>query len=68
MVSSRISIAGSNYPRYELNSHTGDDHYDPKAAVAVNCSLFHGGEQSSTLIVPVLGLAFVLGAAYGLNP
>jgi uncharacterized protein len=50
----RISIAGSNYPRYELNPHTGADHYDAATAVAVRCSLFHGGEQASTLTVPVL--------------
>ena len=50
----RISIAGSNYPRYELNPHTGADHFDAATAVAARCSLFHGGEQPSTLVVPVL--------------
>jgi predicted acyl esterase len=50
----RISIAGSNYPRYELNPNTGADHYDSDRAVAVQCSVFHGGEPPSTIIVPVL--------------
>jgi predicted acyl esterase len=50
----RISVAGSNYPRYELNPNTGDDHYDAATAVPVKCTLFHGGEQPSSLVVPVL--------------
>ncbi len=50
----RISIAGSNSPRYELNPGTGADHYDAATAVAVKCTMFHGGEQPSTLTVPIL--------------
>jgi predicted acyl esterase len=50
----RISIAGSNYPRYELNSNTGADHFDAATAVAVKCSVLHGGAQASTLNVPLL--------------
>jgi putative CocE/NonD family hydrolase len=50
----RISIAGSNSPRFELNPNTGADHYDAATAVAVTCTLFHGGKQPSTLVVPVL--------------
>jgi putative CocE/NonD family hydrolase len=50
----RISVSGSNYPRFELNPHTGADHYDAGTAVAVNCTLFHGGSQPSTLVVPLL--------------
>jgi putative CocE/NonD family hydrolase len=50
----RISVAGSNAPRFELNPHTGADHFDADAAVAVTCTLFHGGTQPSTLVVPVL--------------
>jgi putative CocE/NonD family hydrolase len=50
----RISIAGSNYPRFELNPHTGADHFDTATAVTVECSVFHGGETPSTLVVPVL--------------
>ena len=50
----RISIAGSNDPRYERNPHTGADHYDPETAVAAACTVFHGGDQPSTLTVPVL--------------
>jgi predicted acyl esterase len=50
----RISVAGSNYPRFALNSNTGDDHYDSGKAVSVDCTLFHGGRQPSTLVVPVL--------------
>jgi putative CocE/NonD family hydrolase len=50
----RISIAGSNYPRFELNSHTGEDHYNPRTAVATHCTVFHGGKTPSTLTIPVL--------------
>jgi putative CocE/NonD family hydrolase len=50
----RISVAGSNAPRFELNPNTGADHFDAGTAVAVNCSLFHGGKEPSTLVVPVL--------------
>jgi putative CocE/NonD family hydrolase len=50
----RISIAGSNSPRFELNPHTGADHFDAGTAVPVTCTLFHGGKQPSTLVVPVL--------------
>jgi predicted acyl esterase len=50
----RISVAGSNHPRFELNAHTGADHFDPGTAVAVNCTIFHEGAQPSTLVVPVL--------------
>jgi predicted acyl esterase len=51
----RISVAGSNWPRFELNAGTGADHYDAASAVAVRCIVFHGGEAPSTLTVPVLG-------------
>jgi predicted acyl esterase len=50
----RISIAGSNSPRFELNPHTGADHFDAGTAVAATCTVFHGGKQPSTLVVPVL--------------
>jgi predicted acyl esterase len=50
----RISIAGSNAPRFEINPHTGADHFDAGAAVPVRCTLFHGGDTPSTLTVPVL--------------
>jgi predicted acyl esterase len=50
----RVSIAGSNYPRFELNSHTGEDHYNPRTAVAAHCTVFHGGKKPSTLTIPLL--------------
>jgi predicted acyl esterase len=50
----RISISGSNYPRFELNSHTGEDHYNAQTAVAARCTVFHGGTKPSTLTIPVL--------------
>src|SRR5262249_31011211 len=50
----RISVAGSNWPRFELNAGTGADHYEAEEAVAVRCIMFHGGETPSTLTVPVL--------------
>ncbi len=45
----RVLIAGSNYPRFELNPHTGDDRFDPDTAVAATYTI-HSGK----LIVPVL--------------
>jgi predicted acyl esterase len=50
----RISIAGSNSPRFALNSNTGADHFDAGTAVPVACTVFHGGKPPSTLVVPVL--------------
>ncbi|NLC57774.1 MAG: CocE/NonD family hydrolase [Armatimonadetes bacterium] len=50
----RVSVAGSNYPRFELNPHTGADHYDAATAVPARCTLYHDAERPSTLVLPVL--------------
>ena len=50
----RVSIAGSNYPRFELNSHTGADRYRPVDAVPAKCSLYHDEGREMRLVVPVL--------------
>ena len=50
----RISISGSNYPRFELNPHTGGDRYDAEAAVAATHTVFHDADRPTRLIVPAL--------------
>jgi predicted acyl esterase len=50
----RISIAGSNHPRFELNPHTGADPFDRATAVPARCTLFHDAARPATLRVPLL--------------
>jgi len=49
----RITVAGSNHPRFERNSHTGGDRFDPDAAVPANITLHMGGEAEARLSLPV---------------
>jgi predicted acyl esterase len=50
----RVSIAGSNYPRFELNPNTGADRYSAEAAVPVQCTLYHDAARAAKLTAPVL--------------
>jgi predicted acyl esterase len=50
----RILVAGSNAPRFELNPNTGAEHFDAGTALPVTCTLFHGGKEPSTFVVPML--------------
>jgi putative CocE/NonD family hydrolase len=50
----RISVAGSNWPRYERNPHTGEDHFDPDEAVPAVTSLLLGGDSRSFVTLPAL--------------
>jgi len=49
----RISVAGSNWPRYERNGHNGLDHFDAGDAVSAEAELLHGGEAIARLAMPV---------------
>jgi predicted acyl esterase len=45
----RISVSGTNWPRFERNAHTGADHYDQAEAVPATTTLHHGGDARSFL-------------------
>ena len=49
----RISVAGSNYPRYEKNLH-GAKSEDDDSLVSANCQIYVGKETPSRLILPVV--------------
>jgi len=50
----RIEIAGSNFPEYERNLHTGGENYsETKAVVAIN-SIYHDRAHPSVLELPVV--------------
>ncbi len=48
----RILLAGTNWPRYERNPHTGADHHDPADAVPARTVIHHGGDARSFLSLP----------------
>jgi len=50
----RVSIAGSNYPRFELNPHTGADRFNAEGAVPVQCTIYHDAARAAKVTVPVL--------------
>ena len=50
----RVSIAGSNYPRFELNSNTGADRYKAEEAVPVECVIYHDAARATRVGVAVL--------------
>lgn len=49
----RLVIAGSNHPRFERNSHTGADRFDPDVAVPAKITLHIGGDAAARLELPV---------------
>ena len=49
----RVVVAGSNHPRFERNSHTGGDRFDPEKAIPANITLQMGGEAEASLALPV---------------
>lgn len=50
----RLSLCGSNWPRFERNPQTGEDHYAAAEAVAARCTLYHDAARPTTLTLPVL--------------
>ncbi len=51
----RILVAGSNWPRFERNSHTGAGRHVPGESLPAEVGLRHGGDARSCLVLPVLG-------------
>jgi len=49
----RVVVAGSNHPRFERNSHTGGDRFDPEKAIPANITLHMGGDAEASLALPV---------------
>ena len=50
----RVSVAGSKYPRFQLNDHSGEDAFHLERAVPVTCTISHDPTHPSTLSVPIL--------------
>lgn len=50
----RISVAGSNWPRFERNPHTGADHFDDAAAVPARHTIYFTPARPATLDLPAL--------------
>ena len=49
----RISVSGTNWPRFERNAHTGADHFVKAEAVPATATLHHGADARSFLELPV---------------
>ncbi len=49
----RISVAGSNWPRYERNAHTGADHFDGGEAFPAQITLRFGTGSPARLVLPI---------------
>ena len=50
----RLSVTGSNYPRWDLNPGTGEMWEDGAAYVSQTTSLYHDGGRPSALVMPVV--------------
>lgn len=49
----RVSIAGSNYPRFEINLHGGTLE-EGKSPIVANCRIYVGKDTPSRLILPIV--------------
>ena len=50
----RLEIAGTNFPQYERNLHTGGRNYDEKTPVVARLSFYHDREHPSRITLPVV--------------
>jgi len=50
----RIEVSSSNFPRFTRNLNTGGNNYDETEGVVANNRIFHSGEYSSHIMVPVV--------------
>jgi len=50
----RVEIAGTNFPQYERNLHTGGNNFDEANPRVAAIKLFHDNEHASFLQVPVV--------------
>ena len=53
----RIEIAGTNFPQYERNLHTGGRNYDEVQPVVAHLKVHHDREHASFLQFPVVRTA-----------
>jgi predicted acyl esterase len=49
----KLIITGGNAPRYEPNSHTGDDAFDKAEALDVEVTLLHDAKHATIIKLPV---------------
>lgn len=50
----KLIVTGGNAPRYEPNTHNGDDHFDRAKAKDVEVTIFHDAERAPELVLPVV--------------
>ncbi|MDX2056357.1 MAG: CocE/NonD family hydrolase [Gemmatimonadales bacterium] len=50
----RLHLAGSSFPQWELNSHTGGNIFDETAYVVAANAIHFGPQQPSALVLPVV--------------
>ncbi len=50
----RLVLAGSNWPRFERNPHTGELHFDPAKSVPAKVEILHDAAHPARLVMPLL--------------
>ena len=50
----RLYLSSSNFPRFNRNSNTGEQMLGSGRSVTARQTIYHGGEYSSALILPVI--------------
>jgi predicted acyl esterase len=50
----RLLVAGSNWPRYERNPHTGEIHFDPAKSTPANVEILHDYAHAAVLKLAAL--------------
>jgi uncharacterized protein len=50
----RLEIAGSNFPRYDRNPHTGDAPATARTTAAATQAVHHGGRFPSRILLPIV--------------
>lgn len=50
----RVDITSSNFPQFDRNPNTGDDLGESTKTRVAQQSVFHGGQQPSSIILPVV--------------
>jgi hypothetical protein len=50
----RLRIAGSNFPRHDLNPQTGQPGFSAALRIAADQQIFHDPERPSALRLPVM--------------
>lgn len=50
----KLIVTGGNAPRYEPNTHNGDDHFSLAKAQDVDVTIFHDVERAAVLLLPIV--------------